>query len=207
MLYDREITEHYGKGARGPGFNAIRYALYRHIVQECWKLACDTDKRTPSIVGIMCGLQQPGVKETLRIRYSRLRIPIVGDVDAATKAMLERMEKADDDKRAAEFDAKWTLVEEQWAAFKAQPFRDGIATLRDKVTAHTELRLVDGRYERADLAGVVKFGDERLFLEGLKDIVINLNLLVRQAGFDWTEFDEQVTRSAGAFWSIEGAAK
>jgi hypothetical protein len=203
MLYDRKTTEHFGKGARGPGFTAIRYALYRHIVQECWKLACDTDKRTPSLVGIMRGLQQPGVKEALRGRYSRLRIPIDESVDADTRRILERMEEAEDSDREKEFDSKWKLIEEQWATFNAAPFREGIATLRDKVTAHTELRLVDGLYERADLAGVVKFGDERLFLEGIKDIIINLNLIVRQAGFDWVDFDERITRSASAYWTIE----
>lgn len=201
MLYDQKTAEHHGKGTRGPGFATVRYVLYRHIVQECWKLACDTDKRTPSIVGIMVGLQQPGVKDALRSRYSQLRIPIADTVDAATKAILERMEAAEDGKRAEEFDSKWKLVHDQWATFKAEPFREGIATLRDKVTAHTELRLVDGKYERADLAGVVKFGDERRFLEGIKDIVINLNLLVRQAGFIWDEFDEQVTGYASAYWA------
>ena len=207
MLYDKATTEHFGRGDRAPGYLAIRYALYRHVVQECWKLACDTDKRSPSIVNIIASLRQPGVREILRDRYSHRRIPIADGVDADTRQILERMEEANDGKRAAEFDALWRHVEDLWAIFLAAPFRKGIATLRDKVTAHTELRLIDGKYERVDLTDTVKFGDERLFLEGIKDIVTNLILLVRQSSFDWAQFDEYASRSAKAYWKIGDLAK
>ena len=107
MLYDKDTTEHFGKGDRAPGYLAIRYALYRHVVTECWKLACDTDKRSPSIMGIMASLKQPGVREALRTRYSRLGIPIVDSVDADTRRILERMEEAENVKREMEFDDLW----------------------------------------------------------------------------------------------------
>lgn len=203
MLYDKATVQHFGKGERAPGYQMMRYALYRHIVQECWKLACDKDKRSPSIAGIMEVLEQPGVREYLRSRYSRLRIPIADGVNADTRRILEYMEAADDENRGLEFDALWQRVHDSWASFESLPFREGIATLRDKVTAHTELRLVDGRYERVDLAGTVRFGDERRFLEAIKPIITDLNLLIRQTSFDWTSFDQHTEQNAKAYWAIE----
>lgn len=79
----------------------------------------------------------------------------------------------------------------------------GFQTIRDKLIAHNELRKTDAGYEFFDIKVLyVKYGQERKLLEVARPIVDDLDLLVRNACFDWTSFFRIQEKDVCKFWGI-----
>jgi hypothetical protein len=201
MTSDKEVIRRFGGGARGAGYMALLVGMYRSVVHEAWKITCDTDPSAPSVVNIMKTLEQPGVHGFLRKRYSERVIPIAETADPTTRVILEEMERSEIDERVAEFDRTWKNLQKNWGEFSTDPIYRGIDVLRKKALAHTEIRLVAGRYERLTPKGKMKFGDERKYLERLRPIIDDIGSLVRQTAFTWDTLDKNSAKNAAAFWA------
>ena len=77
--------------------------------------------------------------------------------------------------------------------------------MRSKLIAHNELSFEVGRYELFKISVLkLKYGDERKLLEQAKEIINDLNSIVRNTSFLWDSFIEPEKRNVCAFWEIEG---
>lgn len=201
MISDRDVIRRFGEGDRSAGYMALLVGMYRSVVHEAWKITCDTDPGAPSVANVMRTLGQPGVREYLRKRYSERTIPIDDTVDRVTREALEEIERSEVGERAKEFDRNWEELHKNWKEFTAEAAYRGIDILRKKALAHTEIRLVAGKYERLTPKGKMKFGDERKYLERLRPIIDGVGNIVRQSSFAWETLDIRTSQAAAAFWA------
>ena len=89
-----------------------------------------------------------------------------------------------------------------WENFQKQPWLNGFKTVRDKLTAHLELKLVDKKYSLIDISELgLKWGDLKTSLDLLQPIVLDLNLIVRSASFAMDDFESSLQQSSTEFWS------
>jgi len=83
----------------------------------------------------------------------------------------------------------------------------GFLTIRDKISAHTEVRYVADKYQFVDIASLgIKWGDMRADIETMQRLVELVGLLIRNAGFAWDMLDEQLETASAAFWEVPAAA-
>jgi hypothetical protein len=91
--------------------------------------------------------------------------------------------------------------------------RDGLPalgafrTVRDKLTAHTEIRFVADKYQPVDIGALgVKWGDLKTCIVKMQHCVELIGFIVRNAGFAWDMLDRQLSEAAHGFWSSPEAA-
>jgi hypothetical protein len=77
----------------------------------------------------------------------------------------------------------------------------GFRTVRDKISAHTEVRYVADKYQLVDIATLgIKWGDLRSTIARMQRIIELIGLIVRNAGFAWDSFEAQISDAASRFW-------
>jgi len=80
----------------------------------------------------------------------------------------------------------------------------GYKTVRDKLIAHNELRQTGNEYGFYDVKELdLKYGDERQLLETVKQLVVDLALLVRKIDFSWDSIVKRETQTVCEFWEID----
>ena len=85
---------------------------------------------------------------------------------------------------------------------------EGFATVRDKVSAHTEIRCVADKYQLVDIGALgIKWGDLLLTIDAMQQMVELVGLIIRNAGFAWESLENQLSAAAGAFWSVPDATR
>ncbi len=79
---------------------------------------------------------------------------------------------------------------------------EGFRTIRDKLTAHTEIRFVADKYQPIDIGELgIQWGDLKTVMSEMQVCVELIGLIVRNAGFAWEMLDEQLTEASRGFWS------
>ena len=202
MLFQREVVEKYSKGQKFRGFNAIKYSLFYDCVQDLTKLSLDADERTPSIKNIMDSLEKnKAVLRQLCETFSQWGNPIREDEDEDMKEALKKYQLKEQERLRTEFYNLYNKTCSDWNSFKYQKYMCGLKTIRDKLTAHLELRLVDGQYRLTDMSRLgLKWGDLPKAISEVEEIVLNLNLIVRSASFSMESLVEPLERDKKAFW-------
>jgi len=200
MVRNESLIVKYSRGAGAEGFLILRYTLFCSCAQDLVKLTTDTDKRTPSVENLFSILQDVQVRNELRERYSAWCLPReAGHNEIETE--LQAHEMARRGELAKKFDDLFRKVGDGWANFKVQPWLPGMQSLRDKHTAHLELRPTNHGYEPVGLEALnLKWGDVRDAVTRLEGLVLDLNVLSRQAGFMMDQATDQFDRAATAFW-------
>ena len=204
MLFDPEVPKQWGYGERMRGFLTLRHSLFLSCAQDIAKLSLDSDKRTPSIKNLMTSLEDFDLCKVLRENYAIWVIPSVEtETDPEIIAALKRMELREQDERRAQFDEIFSRAKNNWAALEAEPYLTGFLTIRDKVSAHTEVHLVADKYQFVDIAALgIKWSDMRRAIETMQSLVEDLGVVIRNAGFAWDMLDEQLVKSSKAFWLV-----
>jgi AbiU2 len=83
-----------------------------------------------------------------------------------------------------------------------------LRTIRNKVSAHTEVQYVADKYQFVDIAALgIKWGDLGKVVETMQTLVELLGLLIRNACFAWDKLDAQLSKAASAFWLPSGGAR
>ena len=203
LLEDNAITRRLVAGTRREGFEALRYTLFSSCALDVVKLALDEDRdkrRTPSIQNLMIALSDPPLVEALKIKYSRHPLPRrAGDEDK--EDLLKQVDKEHERELGDRFDAFLRETRDEWDALQGCSWCDGFKALRDKHTAHLELRLVDGNYKTLDIAGLgLKWSDVGDAVSRMTPIVWKLNVLTR-ADFAMASAVEQFRESGEQFWA------
>lgn len=203
MLFDPDVPKLRGSGAQARGFMTLRHSLFLSCAQDIAKLSLDSDKRTPSIKNLMTSLENRDLCKILRENYAMWVVPsIEAETDPEIIAALQRMELREQAERRIEFDEILVRARRNWSALAVEPYLSGFLSIRDKVSAHTEILLVADKYQFVDIATLdIKWSDMRLAISVMQSIVEDLGLAIRNAGFAWDMLDKQLNKASKAFWA------
>lgn len=204
MLFDTEVGEQRGSGAQARGFLTLRHSLFLSCAQDIAKLSLDSDKRTPSINNLMDELEAPQLCMALRAKYAIRVVPsLEKETDPEIIEALKRMELRKQGERGVEFDEILAKAKRNWSAFRAEPYLFGFLTIRDKVSAHTEVLLVADKYQFVDIGTLgIKWSDMKRAIDAMQSLVEDLGFVIRNAGFAWDMLDGQLAKASKAFWSV-----
>lgn len=158
-LFDQDVVERYGVGPTAEGFNIIRRVLFLSCAQDIAKLACDRHEKTPSIRKMMGALEGDALRGKLREEFATREVlsnegptdpvALFGSVDFETRKREPRRQRFD--KAYSEAVSLWKQLSESYALKK---FR----TIRDKLSAHTEVTRDGVGFRRAVDIGKLGIG-------------------------------------------------
>lgn len=209
MLFDKTVVSIHGSGKRTRGFNVLRHSLFLSCAQDITKLTLDDDPRTPSLSNNIRALTDDVLRNSLREQFAVWTISLAEEeTDPEILEALRRMELREETQRRAQFDELYCEATALWAALSTSPTIKSFKTIRDKVSAHTEVRLVADKYQFVDIGTLgIKWGDIRATLEQMQRLVEIIGLLIRNAGFAWDSLDNQLKHASEGFWDVGDARR
>lgn len=204
MLFDRAVVKEYGAGARAHGFKVLKNTLFLTCTQEIAKLALDADPRSPSIRNIVEALESTPLLHKLREQYAVWHVdPPAGETDPHVLAALAAIDKCEEAQRRNEFDARVAQLRTDWNVLSVSPPLRAFKIIRNKVSAHTDVHLVNGRYELVDIGNLgIRWKDLRVSIEALQQLVELVGHIVRCSSFAWDSLDHQLTKATSGFWGV-----
>lgn len=204
MLADPEVQRNFGGGKRRRGFEVLRYSLLLACIQDIVKLTSDRDSRAPSVHNILDELSDEPLRSRLRGEFAEWNFPIPAEYagDREVLAALKRMNAREESERRDEFDAHYSTLRSKWATLQASPTLLSFRTVRDKVSAHTEIKHVADKYQpvQIDELGITR-ADLDAIVSELEEIVALVGLLVRNAAFAWDMLDQQLDEASRDLWA------
>lgn len=209
MLFDPDTTRNRGARDQARGFQILRSSLFLSCVQDIAKLTLDADKRTPSIRNLVGALDESAVVAELEDRYAIWVIPSVEEEsDPEIAAALKRMDERERVERREQFREHLAELRDLWTKLSTAPAMTGFLTVRDKVSAHTEVRFVADKYQLVDIGTLgIKWRDLRESIESMQRLVELIGLTVRNAGFAWDSLDHQLSKASKSFWGVSADAR
>lgn len=204
MLFDPDTNKNRGSREQARGFQILRNSLFLSCAQDIAKLTLDADKRTPSIRNLVGALDEAALVAELEDRYAIWVIPAVEvETDPDIAAALRRMEERERAERREQFREHMTELGNLWGELYTAPAMTGFLTVRDKVSAHTEVRFVADKYQLVDIGSLgIKWRDLRASIESMQRLVELIGLTVRNAGFAWDSLDHQLSKASTSFWGV-----
>jgi len=209
MLFHEQVPKTRGSGKQYQGFMILRHSLFLSCVQDIAKLSLDDDKRTPSLINLVAALDDSSLVKAFREQFAMWHSPLVEEeTDPEIIEALRRMDLREEAERRAQFDEILADTHIKLAELIGSPFMTDFRTIRDKITAHTEVQFVVDKYQFVDIGALgTKWSDVKKAIEMMQTLVANLSLLIRNAGFAWEMLDEQLSEASHAFWQpVEAAA-
>lgn len=201
MLYEKKVVEKFGRGKKARGFRAIKYSLFYDCVQDIAKLSLDSDHRTPSVQNIISIIENEKIKNVLQKNFSTWAIPIAEEEDELTIKALKKITKREQEKLREEFNKKYSEIINCWESFRNKPYISAFKVIRDKLTAHLELKKINGEYQYTDISKLgLKWGDLKKSIYELEEIILNLNLIIRNASFAMESLNDSLSKANKAFW-------
>ena len=203
MIFDKDVVSKKGSVKQARGFRTLRHSLFLTCVQDIAKYTTDTDKRTPSIRNIVEALEDSTLLAELKERYAIWRLPPPEEeTDPAIIEALRRIEMREQAERRVQFDEHYRELRASWEKLSSMEALEGFRTIRDKLTAHTEIRFVADKYQPIDIGELgIKWGDLKTLMSEMQVCVELIGLIVRNAGFAWEMLDEQLSEASRGFWS------
>lgn len=186
----------------------LRQSLFLSCCQDIAKLSTDDDDRTPSIRNLLDALSDTSTRGDLRERFASLHAPLAEpETDPEVLEALRQIDLRDEHENRARFDAAYSQAVTRYAELAASPSMTAFRTVRDKVSAHTEVRFVADKYQLVDIATLdLKWSDLKTTISTMQDLVAALGLLIRGVGFAWEMLDEQLSRASIGFWLPQAGA-
>lgn len=201
MIFDTEVQKAHGSGHKGYGFKTIRHRLYYACLQDVVNLAFDRDRRTPSICNVLTRFSSPQVRAHLRAKYAESRFPVEPDEDPATRQAREWFQAQDEADRRASFDEKCESIDSQWHRLQNEVWVPRFKDARNKLTAHLEMRKTDNGYRTIEPVELgLQWRDLEDALAAIEPLVLDLNVVIRNAGYAIDMLGEQLERAKTAFW-------
>lgn len=205
MLFDKTVVATHGSGKKARGFGVLKHSLFLSCAQDIAKLTLDDDPRTPSLTNNIRALTDDALRHTLREQFAIWKIPLIEEeTDPEILEALRRMELREETERRAQFDELYCEATALWAALSSSPTIKSFKAVRDKVSAHTEVRLVADKYQFVDVGTLgIKWGDTKVTIEQMQRLVEIIGLLIRNAGFAWDSLDDQLKQASEGFWGVD----
>lgn len=203
MLFAADVINEHGSHESARGFSILRHSLFLSCAQDIAKLTSDKDERTPSIRRLVLAIDDSAVLAQLRSSFAELSFPAIADEpDAEIREALTRIELREQAERAQQFDEIVAQARARWQSLQVDPALTGFLHIRDRVSAHTEIRLVVDKYVRLDIGSLgINWGDLRRIIDLMQRLVEDLGLIIRSAGFAWDSLEDQLTKASTGFWT------
>lgn len=203
MLFDPDINKNRGSREQARGFRILRNSLFLSCAQDIAKLSLDWDKRTPSIRNIVGAFEDAALVAELEERYAVWVTPSATEAtDPEIAEILRRMEERERSERREQFREHMTELWILWNELSSSPVMVGFTTVRDKVSAHTEVRFSADKYQLVDIGSLgIKWRDLRLSIEAIQRLVELIGMIVRNTGFAWDSLDHQLSMASKKFWA------
>lgn len=199
MLFDQALIARYSETGRGRWFVELRNVLYWHMVLEICKLAGDGDSRSPCIRKLRAEIARPEIRQWLEHE----RMPVRPDFPGSARTMYEMLRGAELKAQKGYFAQHHQKLMEACDRLLKNPALIQYRLVRNKLIAHNEHQLVDGKLQTLDVGKLgLKYGDERLLLENMKEIMDEMSAVVRGVAFDWDSFFGPEQRDVDEFWGL-----
>jgi hypothetical protein len=207
MLFDETVVRTKGSGPQSRGFRILRHSLFLSCAQDIAKLCYDKDERTPSIHKIVEALDEGVLRKTLEDRYAAFVSPSVEDeTDPEILEALRAWEHREQAGLRTQFLSLHQELIDTWVPLAAAVSTKGFHTIRDKVSAHTEVRFVVDKYQLVDIGTLgVKWCDVGSTIESMQRLVEIIGMLIRGASFAWESLDQGLKKAATSFWDAKPA--
>lgn len=203
LLFNECVVKEWGSGRRARGFKILKNSLFLSCAQDIAKLTVDDDERTPSLSNLIRALADDGLRAELKAQYAYWKSPLVREErDPQILEVIRQWELREKAERLEQFDALYCEAMHLWAKISTSDLIKGFRIIRDKVTAHTEVRWVVDKYQFVDVGALgIKWRDLHVVIADMQRLVELLGLLIRCAGFAWEALDTQLGKAARDFWS------
>lgn len=208
LLFDQEVVTCYGSGLRSRGFHALRTSLFMSCVQDIAKIVSDKDEKAPSLRNFVAALTSEALVQQLRDRYAKRVTPLATDeTDPEVLNALRLLDAQEEVERRSEFDTHLRGLRDWWTMNECSKTVQACRVIRDKVTAHTEIKYVLDKYVAVDVAALdLKWSDVKNVTLELRTPIAAVGIVIRCAGFAWEMLDEQLSTAAKHFWRIDQPA-
>jgi hypothetical protein len=186
------------------GLDILRQSLLFSCVHDIAKLTLDADRRTPSIRNIVGSLSDESVRATLQSQFAIWHLPSANEItDPEILDALKRIELREQTERQAQFEELWCELTTTWTSLSTDAALKGFLLIRDKVTAHTEIRFIADKYQLFDIGSLhLKYGDlDRLVAQTQRSVEL-IGLIVRNTTFSWEDLDGDLSMAAQNLWSM-----
>lgn len=208
LLFDPGVVECYGSGLRSRGFHALRTSLFMSCIQDIAKLVSDKDEKAPSLRNFVTALTSDVLVQQLRDRYAQRVAPLsTEETEPELLEALRLLDTHEEAERRVEFDSHLHELRDWWSMNECSKTVQACRVIRDKVTAHTEIKYVLDRYVTVDITALdLKWSDIKNFTLELRRPVAAIGVLIRCSGFAWDMLDEQLPTAAKNFWRVDKPA-
>jgi HEPN superfamily AbiU2-like protein len=199
MIVNEGLNQRISAEGRGVCFQQLRDWLCWDFILELVKICDDSYETTPSIRQLKKALADTETLRALKEKYSRPPALLKG-MDEQTAQYLQKREVQE---LQSAFDDVYARFQKHADELLSSSARAGYRTIRNRLIAHNELLKTDAGYDSFDIKELgLKLGQERKLLEAVRKIVDDLDLLVRNASFDWKSFFQIHEKNVCIFWKI-----
>lgn len=206
MLFNEAVAVGRGSGKRARGFKVLRHSLVLSCAQDIAKLTLDNDDRAASLARLVRVLSEDGLRRELQDQFADWVVPsIEEESDPEIVEALRRLDLAEAEERRVQFDALYCEAMGLWAKLSTSTTLIAFKTIRDKVSAHTEIRLSADKYRFVDIGTLgLTWKDFRETILEMQRLVELMGLLFRNTGFAWDYLEELLKEAATDFWEVPG---
>jgi hypothetical protein len=201
ILFDEATIGRWGSGKRAHGLRLLTTTLVQSCVLGIAKIALDKDERTPSISKLVAALADERMVDGLREEFAIWHLaPTTGD-DAEVIALLQKMERREEEERRAQFNRHLAELLAGWSELSASAPLKSFGIMRNKLVAHSEIWHDGEKYRPVDITSLgLKFADLRTVITSLQRLIDLINLIYRNASFDFEMLDKQLNEAKNQFW-------
>lgn len=209
LVFDKSVVAHLGGKRSHHGVATLQHTLCLSCAQDIAKIVFDRGRRTPSVANIMSTLKDGKTKKQLEHNFSVWEEPDYREYsDPAIVEALRRIDLRQSEHRRDQFSQLLKELKTLTNALLACPTFKAFKTVRDKFTAHTEIKLVADKYAPIDLGALsLKWGDVNTCVGRLERPVELIGLVVRNSSFAWDGFHKQLETNVASVWeNAKGAS-
>lgn len=205
MLFNKSVIEKKGQGLMARGFLSIKNNLFLYCSQDIAKLSLDKYDTSPSIKRILEKLQDQAILTTLEEEFSVWYAdPPAGEQDSSVLELLRQMGEKKCQERRSQFKDLVASLNENWHQLENRPALESFKKIRNKVSAHLDVNLVNGKFQPLDVESLdVKWKDIGETIAEMQLIIHQISLVVRGASFAWDSLDKNLHKAALGFWEAE----
>ena len=204
MLFDLDVPQQYGCGKQARGFDILKNSLFLSCCQDIAKLSTDKYDQTPSIKKLMASLLDDAIRAECRNQYCLDHCQFADDDnDPELVEVLQQMALEDVRKQGETFDKQYCEAVALWKVLSTSAILNSFRTVRDQVSAHTDVQFVDDEYRLVDIGELgIKWGDLKTTIARMQELVELIGQLVRCTGFAWTSLDQMLAKAGNDFWLV-----
>lgn len=203
LVHDKQLIKSYQTHRKRYAFGLLRYTLFSNCLLEISNICFDKSrkKNSPSIENILSELNKnDSLVETLKQLYSNSIIGTLNRKDGTFGPPYTNDEHQENIRRS-DFDEKLRSLNTYWNNLTISPISSKIKSIRDKIVAHREIKFSNNNYELLLIDNFpITYREFETFTDRVKEIMILLQAVVRQSGFDYGSLDSFIEKNINGFW-------